>query len=136
MPEQSIEAIEYSEGIYSYSRFYPGRSTFSTVSCHKGLVKGDQTLAKWIRRTSEGWNYRGNMYINQYRREDVSGLRSYSNASPSRRIYLVNCFPVRFKPGSDFDAMSVDISVQEIEFQVERFVVLEMSGSSMKEVAP
>ena len=32
MPEHSIENLEYSEGIFTYSRVYPGRSTFGTIT--------------------------------------------------------------------------------------------------------
>lgn len=134
MPEHSIESIEYSEGTFSYSRYYPGRSTFSTVSCQRGLVKGDNNLSKWIRRTSEGWNYRADMSIYHYHRSDLDGRISYtaSDIKPYRRIKLINCMPIRFKPGSDFDAMSVDISVQEIEFQIERFIILDQNGNEVK----
>ena len=132
MPEHSIENIEYSEGIFSYSRFYPGRSSFSTISCHKGVIKGDTNLAKWIRRVSEGWNYRANMSIYQFHRSDVAGKISYSDSKAYRKIRMVNCMPIRYKPGSDFDAMSIDISISEIEFSMERFYIEEDS----KEVKP
>ena len=44
--------------------------------------------------------------------------------------------PVRFKPGADFDAMSSDISVQEIEIAYERFVIFNVSDGNEAEVKP
>ncbi len=127
LPEQSIETLEYSEGIYTYSRLYPGRSSFGTVTCSRGVVKGDSGLGRWIRRTAEGWNYRATLAIHHFHRSDVAGRTSYldKGIDPSRAIVLMNCFPIRFKPGSDFDAMSAEISVEEIEFAVERIVIEE-----------
>lgn len=134
LPEQSIETLEYSEGIFTYSRLYPGRSSFGTVTCSRGVVRGESGLGKWIRRTAEGWNYRATLAIHHFHREDVSGKMSYldKNIEPSRSIILINCFPIRFKPGSDFDAMGAEISVEEIEFAVERVVIEEND----KEVRP
>lgn len=125
MPEQTVESIEYSEGVFSYARHYPGRTSFSTVTCHKGTVKGDTLLAKWIRRASEGWNYRANISIHQFHRSDLTGKTVYRDTAASRRILLINCVPMRYKPGSDFDPMSIEISVQEMEFSIERFVIFE-----------
>jgi phage tail-like protein len=132
MPEQSIEQMEYSEGLFTYSRVYPGRSSFGTVTLGKGAIAGDSTLAKWIRRASEGWNYRSTVVIYQYSRRQVSGKTNYADATPDRKIRLVNAVPVRFKPGSDFDAMSAEISIQEIEIAFERFVIFDrVEGRSL-----
>ena len=125
MPEQSIEQMEYSEGIFTYSRIYPGRSSFGTVTCGKGVTKGDSQLAKWIRRASEGWNYRSDVVIYQYHRTDLAGFIRYTDRTPSRKIRLYSALPVRFKAGSDFDAMSSEISIQEIEIAYERFVIFD-----------
>lgn len=38
---------------------------------------------------------------------------------PARAYYLHNCIPSRYKVGSDFDAMSADISISELELQPE-----------------
>lgn len=133
MPEHTIESIEYSEGIFNYSRFYPGRSSFSSITCTRGVVKDNNDLGRWIRRAAEGWNYRGDLSIYHFHRSDVEGRASYSSTSikPYRRIKLYNCMPIRFKAGSDFDAMAADISIQEIEFQMERFIILDNKGNEI-----
>src|SRR6185295_10451255 len=48
VPEQNIEHIEYSEGNWTYSRYYPGRSTFNTVTLSKGVVLGTSKFASWV----------------------------------------------------------------------------------------
>jgi phage tail-like protein len=136
MPEQSIEQMEYSEGLFTYTRVYPGRSSFGTVTLGKGVVPGDSLFAKWIRRASEGWNYRSTVTIYQYSRQNVSGSTSYSSKTPSRKIKLINAMPVRFKAGSDLDAMSAEISIQEIEIAYERFVIFDRVEGVEKEVQP
>lgn len=124
-PEQNVESLEYSEGIYTYTRVYPGRSSFSTVTMSRGVAKSDTFFAKWIRRASEGKAYRLNLKINQYHRDDIAGLSDFRTAKPSREIICFNCMPTRFRPSSDSEGLSAEISIQEIEFAMERFVVLE-----------
>lgn len=38
---------------------------------------------------------------------------------PARAFLLQNCVPIRYKSGSDFDASSGDVSIQELEIAVE-----------------
>lgn len=40
---------------------------------------------------------------------------------PARAFLLYDCIPKRYKTGSDFDAKSGDISIAEVEFDVETF---------------
>jgi hypothetical protein len=35
---------------------------------------------------------------------------------------LINCIPTRYKPGSDFDASSGEVSIAEIDIQPQYFV--------------
>lgn len=50
LPEQNIEHLEYSEGTWTYSRMYPGRSTFSSVTLSRGVVKGFTAFYDWVRK--------------------------------------------------------------------------------------
>lgn len=40
---------------------------------------------------------------------------------PARLFILHNCIPKRYKPGSDFEAVGNDISIQELEIEMEGF---------------
>lgn len=132
LPEQNIDHLEYSEGTWTYSKMYPGRSTFTTVTLSRGIAKGYTNFADWITRAAEGGNYRTNITIVHYHRKDLEGKSSgqeflATNPSQSRKIVCYNCVPIRFRPGHDFDSMSSDISIQEIEFQPEYFKVFQVT---------
>lgn len=43
----------------------------------------------------------------------------FANRLPARAWLLHECLPVRYRPASDFDAMSAEISLQELEVQPE-----------------
>lgn len=48
---------------------------------------------------------------------------------PARAWILIDCLPTRYKPASDFDATSGDISIMELELQMDRFEEFSMGGS-------
>ena len=130
LPEHSVDHMEYSEGIWTYSKMYPGRSTFSTVTLSRGVVKAYTAFAQWITAVAEGGNYRTNVTIFQYHRKDLEGKSSgpefaVGSLTASRKIVCYNCVPIRFRPGQDFDPMSSDLTIQEIEFQPEYFKVFQ-----------
>jgi phage tail-like protein len=126
LPEHNIDHLEYSEGLWTYSKWYPGRSTFSTVTLSRGVVRNYSKFADWILNCAEGRNYRTDVTIAHIHRADVEGMApefSPDTMKRSRKIVLKNCLPIRFRPGHDFDATASDISIQEIEFQPESFKV-------------
>lgn len=125
LPEQTVDEIDYAEGIFTYTQKYPGRSTFSTITLSRGLTKGYSYFASWMRKVSEGRNYRVDLKIREFHRSDVSGLVDYRNARASREILIYEAWPVRYKPGGDHDASSSDISITELDICYERFVVFE-----------
>lgn len=130
LPERNIDHMEYSEGTWTYSKMYPGRSTFTSVTLSRGVAKGFTAFSDWIVACSEGGNYRTNITIVQYHRKDLEGKSASeefisSKPTSSRNIVCYNCVPIRFRPGHDFDSMASDISIQEIEFQPEYFKVFQ-----------
>lgn len=138
LPEQNIDHIEYSEGGWTYSKFFPGRSTFSTVMLSRGIVSSDTRFAAWVRACAEGKDYRTNVTIVHLHRADLSTSSSsqeFTTATmgQSRKIVCYNCVPIRFRPGHDFDSMSSDISIQEIEFQPEYFRIKQGTPGSISD---
>jgi phage tail-like protein len=124
VPEHNIDHIEYSEGSWTYSKMYPGRSSFTSITLQRGVVVNDTGFANWIKACAEGNNYRTNVTIVNYHRNDITGNApefKISTAPQSFIIVAMNCLPIRFRPGSDFDALDSSISVNEIEFQPEFF---------------
>ena len=47
---------------------------------------------------------------------------------PARAWVLKGCIPTRYKPGSDFDAMSADVSIMELELAVEGLTEVSLSA--------
>ena len=123
MPEETLEVAEYKEGIWTYTRKQLGNPSFSDITLTRGIVKNDSTFSDYIRLAAEGSPVRTDFQILQFHRDDVQGLLEYSNASPSRIIRCFEALPIRVKFGGDMDATSSDISIQEIDFAVERVLI-------------
>lgn len=120
IPELTIDMGEYREGLWVYSRKFPLRPHVGQVSLHKGVFLNDSTLFKMARATAEGLNYRTHLKIAHYHKTDIEGMSSrYQNQTPSREIYCYNAMMVRMRPSSDFDSMNADISLEEVDFEVE-----------------
>ena len=120
MPEETIDVAEYKEGIDVYKKKQLGNPTFSNITLHRGIVKNETNFSDYIKLAAENSPVRTDFNIYHFHRDDVDGLNKYINASPSRIIRVFNALPIRVKFGSDFDANSSDISIQELEFVVER----------------
>jgi phage tail-like protein len=123
-PEETMEVATYREGIWTYTRKQLGNPTFSDITMTRGIVKNDTIFADYIRQAAEGGDVRTDFNILHFHRDDVNGLIEYTNASPSRILRCYNALPIRVKYGTDFDANSSDISIQEIDFAIERCEVV------------
>jgi hypothetical protein len=55
--------------------------------------------------------------------------RDTSILVPARAFLLQGCVPTRYKTGSDFDANSSDISIQELEIAVESFEEISLAAT-------
>jgi len=131
MPEINVGIIEYIEGLWVYKRKFPGEPDVQPVTLTKGVVKNDSSLFQWILAEVENRPYRSNLTIKHYHRDDVTGLVEYTNAKPYRRYECNNCWPSRVKLGSDFDATSGEISIEEIEITMESFRLF-VNGTEVK----
>lgn len=123
LPDMTIGMVEYQEGIYTYRRKYPGEVTFTPVTLSKGVVKTDSAFFEWVRACAENKSYRTNITIKHFHRDDVSDTfgGQFNNSTPSREYQCFNCLPTRVKPGSDFDSLGAEISIEEIDFEIEFF---------------
>jgi phage tail-like protein len=121
MPTITLETHEYSEGVWTYRRKYPGTATFDDITLTKGVVKNDTSFFKWLLAGAENHPYRSNIVIKHFHRDDVSGLLDYTQAKPYRELICYNALPINSKPASDFDAMASDISIEEMGIAFEYF---------------
>lgn len=125
MPEQTLEAVEYKEGVYLYRRKFPGDVTFSDLTLSRGVAKQGSSFWDWIQATTEGEEYRVDLQILHFHRDDVTGLADFTQATPKRVINCFECLPIRVKPGADFDGQTSDTSIEEIDIAIERFELVD-----------
>ena len=120
-PEMNVGSVEYQEGIMNYRRKYAGEVTFTPLTLSKGVVKNDSSFYKWMRSCAENKPYRTNLIIKHFHRDDVNGLVDFTTATATREIQVFNCFATRVKMGGDFDSLAAEISIEEIDIEVEYF---------------
>lgn len=121
MPEMNFDNAEYREGLDVYSRKQTTRPHFTPLTLHKGVAKTDSNFFKSARSAAEGKTYRTDITIKQFHKTDLTGLINYMTATASREIRCYNCIPGRFRAGSDFDAQNADVSIEEMDWEVEYF---------------
>ena len=123
MPEQNVESAEYKEGTMVYRRKFPGDVTFGPVTLSRGVVGNTGEFWTWMNQTATGGEYRIDLEIHQFHRTDVTSQSDYSGLKAKRIIKCLECIPTRVKPGSDMESTSSDISIQELDIEVESFTV-------------
>jgi len=130
LPEETFEASEYREGIYKYTKKFPGPSTFTDVSLMRGVSKYDTGFYRWAASQRGGGPYRADILIEHHHRDDVPvGIGDGIAAKAARGIFCHECMVIRSKPGADMDATSGEVSMQELDFAIEWFE-LKIDGTS------
>lgn len=132
-PEATVEAVEYREGTFVYTRKQPGNASMSDISCSRGVARGDSSFWDWLRIVIEGGGeYRQDLQIRHYGREALVGggggqtnLTRVDTDQPARTYYVKEAFPSRHKLAADMDATSSEISIMELDLAYERFEVQE-----------
>lgn len=124
-PEMTVGSVEYQEGLWTYRRKYPGEVSFAPLTLTKGIVKNDSSFFQWMRACSENRIYRTNIIVKHFHRDDVSGLVDYTTSTPYREIHCFNAFCTRVKMGSDFDSLSAEISIEDLDIELEYFRLFE-----------
>ena len=122
VPEISLEATEYREGTYKYTRKYPGPPTISEVSCIRGVTKTDTGFFDWCVAAMSGSEYRADISIIQYARENLADAGDGPDEYAFSEIPLIGarnyvcreCVPIRVKPAGDMEAMSGEVSLAEV----------------------
>jgi phage tail-like protein len=128
VPELSVDPVEYREGIYVYTRKYPGVPQVSDCSLMRGIARFDTTFHDWILRCvnqEPSQEYRKDLMIWHYARGEatVDDTNGYI-PSGARILYLYNAFPVRAKSSGDLDSTSGEVSMAEIDLAVESFGIV------------
>lgn len=125
-PEVTVEAIEYREGIDTYTRKYPGIPTWSDVTFMRGVTKTDTSFADWISSAIENREYRADCSVFHWHR-DGKDPGSAGDLGKARIYTLHEAMPIRVKLASDLDATSSDISMAEIDVAYEYAEIVDAS---------
>lgn len=124
LPELTNDAAEYREGIYKFTKKFPGVPTFGDITLQRGVVKTDTGFFDWVIAAVNGGEYRSNVRIMHYHRSDVEpGMDEAVPGNPSREYLCYNSFPIRVKPAGDLDSTATDISLTEMDIAIEYFEV-------------
>ena len=124
LPTQTQELAEYKEGNMLYRRKYPGDTTFDAVTLSRGVTVVGNEFWNWLNQTARNGEYRVDMEIRHFHRDDITDENDFSQVTPSRTIKCFECLPSSTKVGSDMDSMTSDISLQEITVEIERFEII------------
>lgn len=119
LPELTIDGVEYKESDGPKKKF-PGFANVNDITMTKGMVKTDSNMFK-IAMSSQKFDatlYRTTIVIKQGHRDGTTRVWT-----------LYNAFCVRCKVGSDLDANSADMSIEEMDWQYESFDVSERTDA-------
>jgi phage tail-like protein len=120
VPDISVDTAEYREGVFKYTRKYPGIPKVGECALSKGVVKKESDFLKWLFKCIDGGqSYRSDISILEFHIQDEFGI----NGKPSKVIHLKEVFPTTVKPTGDKDASSSDVAIQNITLMAEECVV-------------
>lgn len=141
-PEITTEMKEVKDGAYEYKRSVPLSASVSDVELQQGVQFFNSDFYDWIVATIRGkQQMRRNLLLIHFSTVSLLGdttsgspLTSSLNAFvpfndlfgyyPARAWLMKDCLPVRYKPGSDFDALGGEVSIAELTvrpYQVDEF---------------
>lgn len=124
LPEMTVEEQEYKEGIFVYKRKYPGNPTISNTMLTRGVAEKRTNFYQWCSGVIHGNEYRTDITIWHQHRDDTASAGDkdvLESPASKRRIILRDSWCSRYKPGSDMDANSGAVSIEECEIVVEAF---------------
>lgn len=123
LPELTLEATEYREGTFTWTQKYPGPPTVSDCTLMRGVANKDTAFFDWVMGTVNGAEYRSDVTIYHYQRTEMGDAAMSTVSTDMRRVECHNCIPTRVKPAADFDSMSGEVSLAEVDFAMESFTL-------------
>lgn len=120
IPEISVDPAEYREGVFKFTRKYPGIPKVGECQLSKGVVKKNSDFLSWINKViNGGQSYRSDITIQEFHIADEWGI----DGAPSKVIRLKEVWPSTVKSTGDKDATSSDVAIQEMTLMVEEIEV-------------
>lgn len=143
-PEIHVETRDVQPGNWEYARHVVKTASVGSVTLSRGARFYDSDFYNWITNAIVGRQaVRRNLVLIHF-----LGLRTQAQATganlsfpdtavvqsalrtPGRGWILYDCLPIRYKAGSDFDASSSEVSIQELEVQPEHVAELTLGTIS------
>lgn len=127
LPEISTEASEYREGTFKWTEKYPGVPVVSPMTLIQGITKKSNAFYNTVMAALNGEEYRLDVTVYHFHRGDI-GSADYVDISKIdsdkvRRYECYNAFGTRAKPAGDLDSMASEVSLAEIDLEMESFKV-------------
>lgn len=120
IPEISLDAVEYREGNSARTLKQNGIPTVSDGTLMRGVTKLDTTFHDWIVRCISGQEYRCDLVIAQYARDEMAdGTVTTTPVTPERPVYVFECIPLRDKVMGDLDSTGSEVSLMEVDYACE-----------------
>jgi phage tail-like protein len=133
LPELSINIREIVEGNYEYPRKVVSGASVGNITLQQGVSLFNSDFWDWARKTVVGNKPPKDLMIVQFTRmgsnenllggggSQVPPGLEFASRIPGRAWVLKKCRPARYKPGTDFDGMSQEVSIAELDLAVEEF---------------
>jgi len=120
-PDITIDVADYREGIFRWTRKFPGVQSVGDVQLTKGTARRDSDFFKWVLKVINGGvaTYRTDLVVMEFHITDEFGI----NGAPSRIMRCRECFPSMDKPMADKDATGSEVALQELTITVEEIEV-------------
>lgn len=122
LPELSTESVEYREGHMTYTEKMPGVPTVGQVSLQRGVTKADSAFWNWIQDCVQGREYRTTLTVYHWPRDGKT--KGIGDLSKARQYVCYEAFASRCKPGGDLEGTSGDVSMAELDVEIEYFEVI------------
>lgn len=140
LPTMNMDVANIKEGNYEFPRKVIKGATTGPVTLEQGVSITNSDFYDWCRKAVVGRMGPRNLLVVQFSRINPVGAgpgvlrtegsgffaQAFGNLEfaariPGRAWMLENCRPLSYKPGTDFDAMAMDVSIQSLELEVEEF---------------
>lgn len=128
MPEMIANVKSITEGNYEFPRKVYSGAEIGDVTLTQGVSLLNSDFYDWMRKAVIGQRGPKNILIVQFLNSKgktfsgsgaITGGLEFVARLPGRAWLLKNCRPSRYRPGSDFDAMSQEISIAELTLSIE-----------------